>query len=135
MNLRERFLWLMRGEWLPGGELPPKLRNKPGGMAWIKPHSHGTGAEELFGQVVTTVRADANGFWTLEPRPSYTSRARQIDPCGTVAEVGQRVTVAIHDNALEPIPDTGVTREEVEKLYAGGPTLIPLQVKGEVKAK
>jgi hypothetical protein len=89
--------------------LGPKLRNKPGGMAWIKPAaSCGNGDEVIVGRAVRTVRVDG-GFWTIDPPQRFTVTTRTfyefhqetVFP-GSVLDV-----LALSDDAIEPWKDVG----------------------------
>lgn len=86
MNLFDK----LRG--LVGGR---RLRNKPGGLAWIKNLKT---APHLNGRVVTTVQADAAGFWAIDP----------VQPLATkdfVLFTAELSAWAIDDDHLEPLRD------------------------------
>jgi hypothetical protein len=98
--------------------LAPKLRNKPGGMAWIKPHGHEYGGNAVAGQAVRTVRLYCDGMWVVEPTPEYVATCDMRDPRGTLSRKGDRVMViAMRDDYLEPWRDDGVTDSEVTELF------------------
>jgi hypothetical protein len=94
-------------EWLypPSG---PKLRNKPGGMAWIRV-SEGAGMEVLNGCAVKTVRLDGNEtHWVVSPAQSYVATGDMHFKFGGWVRRGQTVeVVAIADECLEPWKDIG----------------------------
>jgi hypothetical protein len=78
------------------------LRNKPGGMAWIR------GIEELRGRIVTTVSADARGFWVIDPPQRFTVSNFAVTLHGQVVPPGTpAVSVSIVDHCLEPIREVG----------------------------
>ncbi len=87
---------------------PPVLRNKPGGMAWIK-HYGDFGQDVLAGRVVTTVQATDRGFWLIDPPQSFVVTENVIlEETGQTFMKGDKPSaVAIHDDLLEPIRDVG----------------------------
>jgi hypothetical protein len=98
----------------------PKLRNKPGGMAWIKPLGGGYGADVMAGRAVKTVSLLDGKFWTIDPPQEYViTGTRPVQhPNGIVSRPGDRVrSVAIVDECLEPWKEDGVTASEVRTLY------------------
>lgn len=111
------------------------LRNRPGGLARIKTRDGG-GAEVLNGRYVTTVEVDAEGFWLITPSQDYTVTRKTHGLTGQTYKPGDIVNIdRVIDSALIPVPDTGITKSEVDKLYAPTPQLIPLKVLGEVSAE
>lgn len=102
-------------DWLRGG---PKLRNRPGGMAWIcGVIGDGTGAEQLNNRVVKTIRLAASGKWCVEPSQHFIAE-RDFMWDGVWYSLGDRVGVkAIVDDCLEPWKNAGVSDEEVRNLY------------------
>jgi hypothetical protein len=113
----------------------PKLRNKPGGMAWINGLATSCGAEELNNRAVKTVRVDESGLWEIEPTQRFVAthdfrfkESRSFVKRGSVVFIH-----AIGDEHLEPWRDTGLTTDEVRDLYAPAPekVLIHSPEKGE----
>lgn len=97
----------------PELEAPQAMRNKPGGLAWIR------GIQELDGRIVTTVSLYAGEFWAIDPPQDYRCTRHHTGFGGVICKPGDNVrTIGIVDDCLEPIPDTGVTDEEVADLYA-----------------
>jgi hypothetical protein len=102
----------------------PKLRNKRGGMAWVKRYGENYGAHALAGNAVKTVSLVQGKFWVIAPPLEYTvtGACRVLSPNGITARPGDRVTAtAIADECLEPWRDTGLTTDEVRDLYAPAP--------------
>lgn len=96
------------------------LRNKPGGLARIK--GLGDGCDSLNGRYVITQRVNDLGFWVVEPPQSFTPTVRIRDNTGCVASAGDRCTlISIGDQHLEPVPEVGITKDEVTELYQPGP--------------
>ncbi len=86
------------------------LRNKPGGMAWVRGIATDFGAEQMNGQVVKTVRYDTGGFWEIEPELTFvcTADISSIRHRGLVRSAGSALTMAgLEDEFLEPIKDVG----------------------------
>lgn len=111
MNLIDRFTNLLRGK------RPSALRNKPGGIAWIRISDRA--ALQLNGRIVTTVRSDERGFWTVDPVQSFTLSDFSVNVRGSIVPPGAAVELlSIADDCLITIPDTGVTDEEVADLFA-----------------
>jgi hypothetical protein len=98
----------------------PRLRNVPGGMAWIRNLDDVVGSAALNGRAVRTVRLHSSGKWEIEPPQGYlaTVDARLI-PSERIVRAGDAITVvAICDECLEPWQDTGLTESEVRELFA-----------------
>ena len=86
----------------PAPPAGPTMRNRPGGLAWVK------GIPELDGRVVTTVRIHSSDFWTIDPPQVYTSQYHRTGINGVKASPGDTVTtIGIVDRCLEPIRDIG----------------------------
>ena len=104
---------------------PTGLRNKPGGLAWIRvPNGTDDGSEVLHGRIVTTVSADADGFWSVAPEQSFVLTKPIVDPCGVRGPRGATaIAEGIPDDCLEPIRDAGLSRAEVARLYEPGPRI------------
>jgi hypothetical protein len=93
------------------------LRNKAGGMAWIKGLDGACACAN--GHVVRTVRIDQRDLWLIEPNPHFIADRVYSTRSGLAVFPGERVhIVSIKDCHLEPIGDAGITREEVRELYA-----------------
>lgn len=89
---------------------PPKLRNKPGGLAWIRIVDRGDGAFALNRRVVQTVRADpvSPGFWVIDPPQKFQAQVFMLSMSGGLIPPGAVVDVmGMHDDLLEPIRDVG----------------------------
>jgi hypothetical protein len=85
--------------------LPPVLRNRPGGMAWIK-GLDGSGCEALNGRAVRTVCMH-DAMWVIEPPQHWVCTHNTMwvstglfTPAGTCI-----VTTGIADQHLEPWKD------------------------------
>jgi hypothetical protein len=103
-------------DWLRG---KPSLRNKPGGMAWVQSDGLHSGAERLRNAAVKTLSVRENGMWRIEPPLGYIATHPQRFADGTLYAPGDVIVIgAIHDSALEPWKDTGLTESEVRDLYA-----------------
>lgn len=99
----------------------PTLRNKPGGMAWINANvDEGEGSVALVNRIVRTVHAQAGGFWRIDPPQVYTITRSAYNAVSSLrVRPGDSVlSIAIHDECLTPIPDAGITDEEVRELYS-----------------
>jgi hypothetical protein len=104
----------------PEQPAPPVLRNRAGGMAWIKgiADRDGIGSSQLNNRAVKTVMLSGSGKWIIEPAQHFIA-CRAFVWEGVPYEAGDCVGVAgIVDDCLEPWKDDGVTDEEVETLYA-----------------
>lgn len=116
MSLIQRITSLFRRDTKPSDSGPRTLRNKPGGMAWVRGI---TELPELNGRYVTTVRIANDARWAIEPQQPVVCPAGLRTTEGKVTKAGDEgIVTAIADDCLEPIPDTGVTDEEVADLYA-----------------
>lgn len=101
---------------------PSKLRNKPGGMAWIVGIPRGSGTEIMNGRAVRTVRVGGDGYWEIEPVQEWLcTKDTLFRDSGCVALKGQTCeTVGIHDCHLEPWKDLGSDAQD-ESLWASSP--------------
>jgi len=107
MTLFTRIRNLLRGTPPAPPSAPSTLRNKRGGMAWIKPYGHAHGAQVLAGQIVKTVELVEGRWWRLDPAPQYTLTADLLHD-GTLYRAGSVVTIGgLADHVLEPIRDVG----------------------------
>lgn len=103
------------------GEQPSRLRNKPGGMAWIKLSECSDGSSALNGRIVQTKRVEG-GFWDVEPQQEFVIKSFGLAESGRLVRPGELVVVkGIRDDCLVPLPDTGITSEEVTQLYQSSP--------------
>jgi hypothetical protein len=88
---------------------PSALRNKPGGMAWIKGIDHGNGAEQINGRAVLVVRLLNGRIWAIDPPQQFactedTLYTRQ----DVIVRAGQTYSVdGVADENLEPWKDVG----------------------------
>lgn len=100
-----------------------KLRNKPGGMAWIKGLATGGGADVLNGRAVKTMSVDARGIWIIQPPQDWTATADILCTAnGHRAFAGQGVrTTGIGDAHLEPWKDLGSDAQD-ESLWQRTPS-------------
>ena len=86
---------------------PPKLRNRAGGMAFIKHYGEDWGAGAIAGHVVKTVRLRYGNQWEVDPPQPYTLTA-DCTYGDQLLRRGARVTaIAIADDLLEPIRNPG----------------------------
>jgi hypothetical protein len=85
----------------------PALRNKAGGMAWVRGIPAGCGAEQLNNRAVKTVLVQETGLWEIDPPQDFKVTRACLFGLGQVLVFeGQVVTVsAIHDDLLEPWRD------------------------------
>lgn len=87
----------------------PVLRNRVGGMAWVKSFGHEHGADAMAGTAVRTVSAHG-GFWIIDPPLYYVvgPMAVEFAASGITARPGRIVRVrAIADECLEPWREIG----------------------------
>lgn len=99
MNLYDRLRSFFQGQ------PTSTLRNKPGGLAWIKDRGelHGT-----YGRIVTTVCLSRPGHWLIDPPQEAVARTFLRTTEGRPVLPGDRVLVtAVADAYLEPIRDVG----------------------------
>ncbi len=101
------------------GTPPPTLRNKPGGMAWIKPFGQDMGAGVLAGRVVKTVRLNEHGSWDIEPAQTIICTAWVYFPhIDCYGFPGAQVTYeGLNDEILEPIGNPGYTEKDESLRY------------------
>lgn len=110
-------------DWFTGPRVPPgpTLRNRVGGMAWIKGLAGGTGAETLNGRAVKTVRINVHGSWDIDPPQDYVATVNTcFTPSGNRVEAGAVALITgVPDAHLEPWKEDedGVTDEEVRDLF------------------
>lgn len=98
---------------------PPVLRNKPGGMAWIRNIRDVPGSEALNGRAVKTVALIEGRFWSVEPAQRYTATAMCLTHRDRLIMPGDsQLAVGVLDECLEPWKEDGVSDEEVRDLYA-----------------
>lgn len=92
------------------------LRNRPGGLAMIRcPLSDA--ACVLNGHVVQTVRADADGFWKVEPQQVIPADGKAtLDARGSITPAGQPAVIeGMSDDCLIPLRAPG-EKERSEEL-------------------
>jgi hypothetical protein len=97
-----------------------RLRNKRGGMAWIKASIDvGDGAIAIAGSAVKTVALDENGMWLIDPQVSYVATANvRFLKSGQSFRKGDVVTIlSIVDDCLEPWRDDDMTKESEERSF------------------
>ncbi len=101
----------------PPARHPPALKNKPGGLAWIKGlHKHG--ADAMNGRYVQTLHADREGFWTVDPPQQFVLTEAALDVDGTIGQPGDAVyMVSIHDDHLVPCDDPGADAQDESRAY------------------
>lgn len=102
---------------------PGPLRNKPGGLAFIKGVPEGFGAEVLNGRVVRTVRF-VDGNWEVDPVQRFTLTADVIYtgwPWRFYRKGRTGMVGFIEDHRLEPMKDAGLSEEEVTELFNPAP--------------
>lgn len=96
---------------------PSTLRNKPGGMAWIKPYGHDFGAHVLAGHVVRTMYVTDGNKWEIDPPQPYTITA-DCTYSGVPLRAGMSVlAIAIADELLEPIRNPGIVEQDESLRY------------------
>lgn len=103
---------------------PSALRNKPGGLAWIRVRDVGDGAFVLNRRVVKTVCTDAMtpGFWVIDPPQKFQAQCFLPSMSGGLIPPGAEVCVlGMHDDLLEPIRDVG--EDERDESVAWLPTV------------
>jgi len=116
------------------GESGPRLRNKPGGLAMIKVPGDRSGAEQLTGCIVKTVRVNEYGTgWLIDPPQQFTATRDIVSfrPIHTYPK-GQTVTMGgLEDEYLEPLREVG--DDERDESTAWLPPVETTKA-GEVKA-
>lgn len=122
--MRRLIDWFL-GREKPQAPTPPALRNKAGGMAWIKNMDTFDGSDALNGRAVRTVRLRESGCWEIEPTQSFIAACNvHYLKCDRRFDSGQAVHIdGITDECLEPWKDTGLRQEDVSELYAPGPAV------------
>lgn len=116
------------------GEQPPALRNKPDTMAYIRGVPAGFGAEVLNGRIVKIKRrVDGTDVWEVEPKQEFIATrvvfGSALSAWATYQAGSVIPLLGVEDEFLHPLKGDGLTKEEVDQLYAPGPVLIPLQVR------
>lgn len=88
---------------------PSKLRNKRGGLAYITQQiDSDDGAGVLVNHIVTTLRADRCGFWTVDPPQKFILTRDTVFADGVTGRKGQTNSgFSICDSVLEPLRDPG----------------------------
>lgn len=105
----------------------PRLRNKAGGMAWIRGLSDDNGSEALNGRAVRT-ESFQDGKWLITPTQRFVcTRTTRFIPSGLVFAAGRVVEIiGIADQCLEPWKDDGVTESEVSELFSPRHKEVPM---------
>lgn len=117
MNLLDKIKSVFRRE--PEAPSTLALRNRAGGMAWVLTNGLHSGAETLAGSAVKTVSVSAEGMWVIEPLLAYRATCNQRFPDGHLYVTGEYIVIAaVHDRALLPWKEDGVSDSEVRELYA-----------------
>lgn len=98
----------------------PSVRNKAGGMAWLRGVPSGCGAEQLNGRAVKTVRVQETGLWLIDPPQRFTATRDGIFGMSQrpIYRDGAVVVSEVADALLEPWKEDGVTDADVRELYA-----------------
>jgi hypothetical protein len=98
----------------------PPLRNKVGGMSWIKGIAYSAGAEQMNNRAVKTVRMADNGLWEIKPQQRFVcTQDCRFGASQRFISRGQAVWVGyVADELLEPWKEDGVTDGEVREFYA-----------------
>lgn len=120
-----------------GPSEPPPLRNKPDTMAYIRGCPEGFGAEALNGRIVKIKqRVGDSDVWEVEPKQEFTATCVVYGSALSNFAVYERGSVipllGVEDEYLHPLKGDGISKEENDALFAPGPVLIPLKVRGEV---
>lgn len=105
-------------DWRRGlrGEAPSSVRNKRGGMAWIKPFGREVGGDVLAGHIVKTTRF-THGLWLIEPPQPFTVK-RLCFINGEILAPGCEVfVVSMCDELLEPIDEPGEDARDQSLAY------------------
>lgn len=113
---------------------PSVLRNKAGGMAFIRfARDECDGSIVLHRRVVRTV-SESKGFWIIDPPQRFVARMAMWTSSGAIAQPGDSVIVeGIHDDLLDPIREIGdderdgsllwlppvPTRKEIPLVFSG----------------
>lgn len=91
------------------------LRNKPGGLAWIRGLDE---AGSLNGQIVTTVRIATGVLWEIDPPLPLQLTYRLMDVRGRIAEPGDTTfVISIHDSCLVPLKNPGEGARSEERCF------------------
>lgn len=95
------------------------LRNKAGGLAWINAAiDEGAGTDALIGRVVTTVRANEDGFWVIDPPVLFRATGPVHTRKGFSAKGGTLLRVlGMHDASLTPLQDPGEEAQDESLRY------------------
>lgn len=105
----------LRNFFRPEPPSPPSLRNKRGGLAFVRHFGAPHGADALSGRVVTTVRLNDAGNWQIDPELSYVLKA-DIMNNGRLFLAGTTATViGLHDDHLEPLRNPGDEERSQER--------------------
>jgi hypothetical protein len=113
----KRLIDFFRGK--PQAPSAPPLRNKPGGMAWVRGINHGNGIESINGAAVQSVRILRGSIWLIEPNIRVTfSRDTLYQRQEVLVLAGESYVIdGVADANLVPWKDADLTDEEVRELY------------------
>lgn len=109
-------------------------RNKPDGLAFVRLDASwiAVGADAVNGMIVRTVRGVEDG-WVVEPAPKFIATAGFDVKCRDGLTSGRKGMVMqlteIADRHLEPLPECGISEEEVRELYAPYPNTVEEQTR------
>lgn len=118
MNLIDRIKSAFGFGGLPDGGIVP-LKNKRDGMAWVLANGLHSGAETLAGSAVKTVSVTPEGMWAIEPLLAFRATCPQRFGDGRLYVTGEYIVIsAVHDRALLPWKEDGVSDSEVRDLFA-----------------
>jgi hypothetical protein len=88
---------------------PSALRNKPGGMAWIKGIGNSDGTEQINGRAVRVVCITSGRIWAIDPPQQFTCTSdTHYTRQDVIIRAGQTYSVdGVADENLEPWKDVG----------------------------
>jgi hypothetical protein len=111
MNLRKLISDFFGGG--DGGQ-PPRLRNKPNGLAFINSKAdEGGGTGAIVGRYVTTRRLVYGDMWEIDPPQFYVSTANLIFHGYLFVPAGSTVRCwGVRDESLTPVPGLGLSAQE-----------------------
>jgi hypothetical protein len=100
---------------------PPTLRNKPGGLAYVKGNIN---LPQLNGRIVKTVRLESGDLWLIDPVQVVANMPAGVRfSDGKTSRGGERGDVtAIADHCLQPLSDPGDEAVDETLLWLPSPT-------------